>query len=298
MDFGRIEVSQLNQIDFRLPKEPIFNVELLRNANKANKTKFYLGLSKWGRKEFIGKLYPSGTKDAQFAEEYIKCYNAIELNATHYKLYSKEDLNKWISKAEGKDFLFCPKAYQGITHFGTLTDKGFLTDAFLSIMSHFENHLGPILLQLSDKFSPKRKEDLFAYLRSLPKQYQYFLEIRHTDWQLEPNKSELFQLLRALNIGTTITDTAGRRDIVHMYLSIPTTFIRFVANNKHPTDYARLDEWVTRLKLWADNGLERVFFFMHCLDEAFAPELTQYLIQQLNEKCDANLKEINFYNQA
>ena len=65
------------------------------------------------RKEWIGKIYPKGTKDAQFLDEYVKHYNSIELNASHYKLYNPADIKKWAAKTQDSDFLFCPKVYQG-----------------------------------------------------------------------------------------------------------------------------------------------------------------------------------------
>jgi uncharacterized protein YecE (DUF72 family) len=57
-----------------------------------------------GRKEWIGKLYPNGTKDAQFLDQYVKHYNAIEFNATHYKIYTRAEIAKWSDKAAGKEF--------------------------------------------------------------------------------------------------------------------------------------------------------------------------------------------------
>jgi hypothetical protein len=72
--------------------------------------------------------------------------------------------------------------------------------------------------------------------------------------------------------------------------------IRFIGNDLHPSDFKRLDDWVSRIKYWVDGGLKEVYFFVHCLNETFAPELSQYLIKQLNEKCEAGLKEIEFIN--
>jgi uncharacterized protein YecE (DUF72 family) len=45
---------------------------------------------------------------------------------------------------------------------------------FLEGVLAFGEHLGPIFFQVSDKFSPKRKDELFAYLATLPKDLQFF----------------------------------------------------------------------------------------------------------------------------
>lgn len=293
MDFGRVLENELASVNFKLPPEPSMN-ELVLKGKKAKSPEVYIGCAKWGRKEWIGKIYPKGTKEANFLDEYVKHYNSIELNATHYKLYKTADLQKWIDKVKDKNFKFSPKVYQGISHFGSFKDKQFLTDAFLESMVSFGKHLGPIFLQVSDKFGPKRKDELFEYLSSLPKDVQFFLEVRHSDWFIKPTSDELFEKLRKLKIGAVITDTAGRRDCCHMHLTIPKTFIRFVGNSLHKTDFSRIDAWVERMKYWLDNGIQEIHFFMHMHDEATSPELTVYLVKKMNEVCGLNLTPPQF----
>lgn len=74
-----------------------------------------------------------------------------------------------------------------------------------------------------------------------------------------------------------------------MYLTIPKTFIRYVGNSLHATDYTRIDEWVSRMQYWLDNGMEELYFFMHMHNEARSPELTVYLVDQMNAACNLNL---------
>jgi uncharacterized protein YecE (DUF72 family) len=293
MDFGRVPEAELNKTDFSLPPEPEMNQRVLK-GKPAKNPKVYIGCAKWGRKEWIGKIYPKGTKEANFLDEYVKHYNSIELNATHYKLYKPADLQKWMDKVKGHDFKFSPKVYQGISHFGSLKDKQFLTDSFLEGIVSLGKHLGPIFLQVSDKFSPKRKEELFQYLETLPKDVQFFLEVRHPDWFVQPANEELFKKLKQLKIGAVITDTAGRRDCCHMHLTIPKAFIRYVGNSLHKTDFPRIDAWVQRMKYWLDNGIEEINFFMHMHDEATSPELTVYLVEKINKTCGLNLTQPKF----
>ena len=49
-----------------------------------------------------------------------------------------------------------------------------------------------------------------------------------------------------------IVDTAGRRDMLHMRLTTPSAFIRYVGAN-HPSDYTRLDDWVERIENWVEG---------------------------------------------
>ncbi len=294
MDFGKVPVEELLNIDFSLPKEPAFNKTVLP-GKPVKSPKVYIGCAKWGRTEWVGKIYPPRAKEKDFLDHYVHHYNSIELNATHYKVYGEAGIKKWTAKAAGKDFKFCPKMYQGITHRGSLKGKNFITNEFFRGIVAFEEYLGPIFIQVSETFSPKRKEELFEFLQTMPSDLQFFMEVRHPDWFKKPEiTQELFTRLKEMNIGAVITDTSGRRDCAHMYLTLPKVFIRYVGNSLHDTDYIRIDEWVGRMKYWLKNGLEELYFFMHMHDEATSPELTIYLVDKMNKELGLNLVKPKF----
>lgn len=294
MEFGRVEEKELKKVDFSLPAEPSTNKAVLK-GKPVKSSKVYIGCAKWGRTEWVGKLYPLKTREKDFLQYYVEHYNCIELNATHYKVYGEAGTRKWAEKAKGKDFLFCPKMYKGVTHFGNMQTKTFISNEFLRGVMGLGEHLGPIFVQVNDKFSPKRKQELFTYLASLPTDLQFFLEVRHRDWfSVEKEREELFSFLRDHNIGAVITDTAGRRDCAHMHLTVPKAFIRYVGNSLHKTDYTRTDVWVKRMKYWLDHGLKELYFFMHMHDEATSPELTVYLVDAMNKACGLDLMKPKF----
>ena len=297
MEFGRVPENELNSIDFSLPKEPVFNKSVLKGKPVKN-AKVYIGCAKWGRTEWVGKIYPPKTKEKDFLQHYVQHYNSIELNATHYKVYGEGGIKKWTANAAGRDFMFCPKMYQGITHRGSLKGKDFITNEFFRGIVAFEQYLGPIFIQFNEIFSPKRKEELFTFLRSLPTDLQFFLELRHPDWfSKEAILEELLTTLKSINMGIVITDTSGRRDCAHMNLTVPKAFIRYVGNSLHATDYTRVDAWIMRMKYWLDNGLEELYFFMHMHDEATSPELTVYLVDKMNKDLGLDLIKPTFVAQ-
>ncbi len=296
MEFGKISVDELNSVDFTLPADPAFNKKVLKGKPVKN-ARVYIGCAKWGRTEWVGKIYPLKTKEKDFLSHYVQHYNSIELNATHYKIYGAPNIEKWSENAKGKDFLFCPKMYKGVTHFGNLKGKEAMTTEFLNGVLAFGQHLGPVFIQVSESFSPKRKDELFAYLETLPTGLQFFMEVRHPEWFAKKETAEaLFEKLRELNIGAVITDASGRRDCSHMYLPVAKTFIRYVGNSLHDTDYTRIDEWVERIKYWLQNGLKELYFFMHMHNEATSPELTVYLVDKLNKECNLHLEKPAFIN--
>ena len=290
MEFGRVTQEELGKADLTLAVEPSFNKIILK-GKPTKSPKVYMGCAKWGRPEWVGKIYPLKTKEKDFLEHYVQHYNSIELNATHYKIYGAEIIKKWSDKAENKEFKFCPKMYKGVTHYGNLKGKEVLTDEFLNEVLAFKEHLGPIFIQVSETFSPKRKEELFDYLKTLPNDVSFFIEVRHPEWYSDKAVSEeYFSMLKKLKLGAVITDTTGRRDCAHMHLTVSKTFIRFVGNSLHKSDYTRIDEWAERIKYWLDNGLKELYFFMHMHDEAKSPELTVYLAEKLNTVCGLHLE--------
>jgi uncharacterized protein YecE (DUF72 family) len=292
MEFGRVTPEELAIADFTLPPDTALTIKTLQESKNDNPLQVHVGCAKWGRKEWVGQIYPPKTKDANFLDEYVKHFDCIELNATFYNIYNSETIAKWRDKAEkNPEFKFCPKFSQMISHIRRLKNAEELTTQYYKGIMTFGDKLGPLFLQLGDNFTPKSFPDVKAYLEHLPKDVPVFLEIRHKEWfSVKENNDQLFNLLHELNMGAVITDATGRRDVVHMNLPTPHAFIRFVGNGLHPTDYARVDEWVERIAQWKEMGLQSVWFFMHQHDEQYSPKLSDYVVDQLNQKLGLSLK--------
>lgn len=294
MEFGKVSDQELEQIDFSLPEDPAITTEVLKTG-KGN-TKFHIGCAKWGRKDWVGKLYPPKTKEKDFLEHYARTFNCIEFNAVFYRMPFPTDVWKWKSKVP-KNFLFCPKFTNTITHMKRLKNTDFEVGKYLEAITEFKENLGPIFLMPHPQVSPKHLETLQEFILSIPQDIAMFTELRHPDWYTEGYNQDLFDILKANNRGTIITDAAGRRDCVHMHLSTPECFIRFVGNSLHKSDYERIDDWVQRIKLWMEQGLETCYFFMHQHEELHSPELIKYLIEQLNKHCDTDITPPKMYIQ-
>jgi uncharacterized protein YecE (DUF72 family) len=296
MEFGRVTTEELFQVDFSLPPDPELTIKTLRAAKNDKPLQVHVGCAKWGRKEWLGKIYPPKTKDANFLDEYVKHFDCIELNATFYNIYGPETIVKWKEKADANpNFKFCPKFSQTITHIRRLKNADEITTKYYEGIMAFGDKLGPLFLQVGDNFTPKSLPDLKAYLEKLPKDVPVFLELRHKEWFSVPEtRNNIFNMLHELNIGAVITDASGRRDVVHMELPTPHAFIRYVGNSLHPTDYTRVDEWVERIVQWYQMGLQSVWFFMHQHDERYSPELADYVIEQLNKKLGLSILRPQF----
>ena len=286
MDFGRLPDDELNNVNMTLPPDPPENKAVLQQGKE--KTQFYIGCAKWGRKDWIGKLYPKGTKEKDFLSLYARQFNSIEFNGFYYNLHSREQVEKWVSMVPD-NFIFCPKFTESITHRRRLKDVRHEVDAFMDVISAFGEHLGPVFLMPHPTMGLTQRGVIEAFVDDLPVDMPVFLELRQPDWYTDGYDRELYDFMRSKKRGLVITDAAGRRDCLHMHLSTPDCFIRFVGNGLHPTDYTRIDAWVQRIKLWMSEGLETCYFFMHQHDELHSPELIKYFIEQLNQHCHTKI---------
>lgn len=292
MEFGRVTPAILDRIDVSLPIEPANNALILPGKPAAS-PKIYVGCAKWGRPDWVGKIYPKGTKAGDFLQHYAKLFNSIELNATFYRMPTEAQILGWKSKV-GKDFKFCPKFTDSITHIKRLKDCTALVDAFLRAITCFDNNLGPIFLMPHPQMSPKQWMVIAAFIDALPKDLSVFLELRHPQFFQQGLDPQVLDFAQSRGIGLVITDAAGRRDCVHMHLSNPKSFIRFVGNSLHASDYTRVDAWVERMKQWLDNGMDELYFFMHQHEELYSPELAAYLVKQMNAVCGLALQVPKF----
>ena len=289
MEFGRLESEELEQVNFNLPPDHGDTAHVLAKSKKKNAAEIFVGCAKWGRKDWVGKIYPEKTKEADFLEHYARHFNSIELNATFYKIPSKAQTSSWRQRV-GKNFLFCPKFSQSITHIRRLKNATEVVNRFIDGISGFENNLGPVFLMPHPQMGPKTLETMQQFMEELPKDIDVFVELRHADWFSDPDAyNAICKTMENLKAGAVITDASGRRDCVHMRLTTPEAFVRFVGNGLHPTDYTRVDDWVQRIKQWNEKGLKRLFFFMHQHEEVYSPQLAAYVIRELNKHCGTNL---------
>lgn len=283
MDFGNVENP--GDHNFSLPDDHPETARVLSTQNNAGKPNMYVGCAKWGKKD-LKNFYPRGTKNE--LEYYSSQFNSIELNATFYNIYSADQISNWYELAPDH-FRFFPKVNQQVSHYKWLSGVQEATDDFYNSIVHFKEKLGTVFLQLKDNFAPKYFDRVADFIEIWPDEIPLAIEFRHTDWYNDATVAdELYNLLEENDMDNIIVDTAGRRDLLHMRLTNNEAFVRYVGAN-HPTDYDRLDEWTQRIKAWADQGLENIYFFMHQNVERESPKLAAHFITELNKKLNTGL---------
>ncbi|WP_290697575.1 DUF72 domain-containing protein [Lacinutrix sp.] len=284
MKFGSVPNPEL--IDFTLPKDHKDTKRVLNLVKDDNIPEIYVGCAKWNRADLKG-FYPRGTKDE--LAYYSSQFNAIELNATFYRIFPLEQFEKWYDKTP-PNFKFFPKLNQEISHWKRLQETKEVVENFLYSAINLKEKLGTIFLQMHSNFSPKDFNRIIDFVENWPKEIPLAIEFRHTNWYNdEAVANELYNLLESNNISNIIVDTAGRRDIMHMRLTNSTAFVRYVGSN-HPSDYSRLDDWIERIKEWKSQGIKEIDFFIHQNIEKESPLLSAYFTKKLNIELGYNLK--------
>ncbi|MET4081834.1 uncharacterized protein YecE (DUF72 family) [Pedobacter sp. UYP30] len=285
MNFGKVEDPSL--IDFTLPADAEETSAILK-ANKKNQSfEAYVGCAKWNKADLKG-FYPKGTKDE--LTYYATQFNSIELNATFYGMPSIDQVKTWREKTPA-NFKFFPKLTNSISHFKRLIDVKEPIQVYCDSIANFEDKLGMAFLQLHDNFKPKDFDRLEKAIEGFPKVIPLAVELRNEEWFSNPDiLNKTTNLFEENNIANIIVDTAGRRDMLHMHLTSPTAFIRFVGANDDEIDKKRLDDWIERISTWKKEGLQNLYFFVHQNIELSSPLLSAYFIKKLNKELGLELK--------
>ena len=290
MKFGRLE--DVGNVDFSLPNKILANAKILASGKDSNvPLQIYLGCPAWGNKEWKTKIYPVNAKNNEFLKYYAENFNTVELNSSHYSIPANKTILKWCEMV-GDDFKFCPKYHQAVSHHNKLVDCQGWLDSFYEMTAQFGSKLGTCFLQLSPSLIPEDINALESILANRPKGFELAVEFRNENWFQVDAWNSTLELLQKYNASTVITDTAGRRDVSHMNLTNDTAFIRFVGNNLHPTDFTRIDNWISEIEKWRAAGLQKLYFIIHEPDEFYCPELAQYFAKNINLRLNTNLKPI------
>jgi uncharacterized protein YecE (DUF72 family) len=283
MKFGQVENPE--EIDFTIPADHKDTKAVLAKS-KAKELKVYVGCAKWNKTDLKG-FYPKGTKDE--LTYYSTQFNSIELNASFYRMFPASTFEKWHETAP-KGFKFFPKFYQGISHFKRLKDVEETVAVNAERFSLLKEKLGMPFLQMHNNFGPKDFDRVKAFADNWLFDIPLAMEFRHTDWYNNREVSaELYEMLEKYKIANVLVDTAGRRDLMHMRLTTPTAFVRWVGANHHESDRSRLVEWVGRIADWKKQGLKELYFFVHQNIEKESPLLSAYFIERLNKKIGSDL---------
>lgn len=260
-----------------------------------------IGCPVWACADWRGRLFTRGAERKDYLAQYAQVFATVEGNSTFYALPSSAAVARWRDETP-EHFRFCFKFPSDITHRAMLRNARADTHAFLKLMAPLGERLGPFMLQLGPRFGAAHLEQLRAYLRDLPTQFQYAVEVRHPDYfDQGANEAALHEVLRERAVDRCLFDTrcvhAGAthdRSTLQAQERKPTLplrtsavgsrpLVRFVGQNQAGAAEDYLDVWVETLVGWCNSGLEP-YFFAHTPDDREAPDLARRMLQRLRRR--------------
>jgi uncharacterized protein YecE (DUF72 family) len=135
----------------------------------------HVGSSGWSYPEWRGGFYPADAQPAEFLRLYAERLNAVELNATYYRLPSEAQFESWAAQVPD-GFRFAVKLTRAVVD-GRLDRIG----TFAERISVLRDRLGPVLVQLPEE-RPRDEGMLRLVLDSLPPELQVAVEPQHPSW--------------------------------------------------------------------------------------------------------------------
>ncbi len=250
---------------------------------------FYLGCAVWAYKDWLGELFPAGSKSADFLRLYSRRLTAVEGNTTFYATPKPEVVARWAAETPAT-FRFCLKLPREVSHAGPLARQAEAARAFVERVAPLGERLGPFFLQLPPGYGPAQRGDLARFLEQWPAERALAVELRHPDWYAQAHERPLMELLERRGVGRVIMDVRPIRqegdrgallddarerkpDVpMHPLRSGGMAMLRYIGHPDPERNQPWIDEWAPRIAAWLAEGTA-VFCFMHCPDEARSPAL-------------------------
>jgi uncharacterized protein YecE (DUF72 family) len=143
----------------------------------------YVGTSGWSYDTWVGRFYPDKLPRNQWLAHYAQHLDAVELNASFYRLPMPNMLNGW-AKRTPEDFSFSVKAWQQLTHRKRLKDCGEQLQVFFERMQPLAERTVAVLFQMPPKM-PLDLDRLAAFLQQLPEGTRAAFEFRDPRWHVQ-----------------------------------------------------------------------------------------------------------------
>jgi uncharacterized protein YecE (DUF72 family) len=236
-----------------------------------------IGCSGWNYRDWRGSFYPTRLPARRWLEYYARQFDTVEVNATFYRLPSREAVARWAAQTPD-DFEFAVKASRYVTHVRRLREMDEGVERFYDRIEPLQaaSRLGPVLWQLPPTFK-RDDERLEQALRRLPPGRHAF-EFRHQSWFT----AEVVELLHAYGAELVLADD-GRRPPEDPFPTAAWRYVRLHYGRRgRGGNYSarELDEWAERVAEWRREGDVYVYFNNDW--RAFAPRNAAELAKRLD----------------
>ena len=256
----------------------------------------YVGTSGFSYQDWVGPVYPAGTRSSDFLGLYSQRFNALEINYTYYRVPTQKTMLSLAEKSRGV-IRMAVKLTDIFTHKRSSTEDD--SKRFEEAMAPLQEAglLGCLLAQFPFSFKPDRTNSRYlAKLRERFASFPLVVEVRNQGWMVD----RLFPFLQNRDIGFCNVDEPRLPGLLPPtgHVTSELGYVRFHGRNsdkwwnhdrpEERYDYrysaAELEEWIPRLRHMQQSCQDLfVFFNNHFTGKAVdnASEMVELLKRKL-----------------
>ena len=155
----------------------------------------HVGCAMWSYAAWQGRFLPHPHPPRDRLRAYATWCNAVEGNTTFYATPAQDTVASWAAQTSS-GFRFILKLPKTVTHERRLGDVGDPMRAFLAAIEPLGTRAHALWVQLPPSFGPSGTPVLDGFLRRLPREYRYCVEVRHPAFFTDPQaQRQLEQVL-------------------------------------------------------------------------------------------------------
>lgn len=243
--------------------------------------KFHVGCAMWNHAPWQGRFLPHPLAPRDRLSAYASWCNAVEGNTTFYATPAADTVRSWAGQT-APDFRFIFKLPREVTHEHRLGDAGDVAGpvrAFLNAVEPLGQRVRTLWIQLPPSFSPAGLGTLGGFLRRLPREYRYAVEVRHPAFFTDPQAElQLERLLGAagaewVTFDTTVLfasppESAGEREAWGKKPRLPRRaraltsdpVVRYIGRDDTARTVAGWQPWLDTVAGWLREGRSPTVF--------------------------------------
>jgi uncharacterized protein YecE (DUF72 family) len=138
----------------------------------------HVGCAMWTHAAWQGRYLPQPLPARERLRAYASWCNAVEGNTTFYATPTGDTVRSWAAQTD-PGFRFVLKLPRVVTHERRLADAGEPLRAFLAAIEPLGPRAHTLWIQLPPSFAPDGLGALAGFLRGLPAEHRYAVEVRH-----------------------------------------------------------------------------------------------------------------------
>jgi len=210
-----------------------------------------LGTMGFSYADWRGVFYPDGMNASNYLAFYSTHFNAVELDTTFHATPPPDRVKRW-RDATPADFKFAAKAPKLVTHALKLESASEPMADFLRVMREFGGKLGVILFQFPPSFAYDQIDRLRAFLRALPSDVRFAVELRDRSW----GREETLAMLREMSVAYCSAEYVARPSRIPVTADF--VYVRWIGEHQRfaVMDHEQID--VTDSLSWWKEELARI----------------------------------------